>query len=211
MSVIEEIRAEMSRGTPLSSMEAKQLLVKLAPELGHVKERWSAIAIAGARSLRHGPVYQKALTSGTHEEVAELQKEFDRLCVDQDRMKAIYDTLSRIRQEMAIKEASEALPSLQEKLEASIAQAEDTQKALERSFDALQEAYVAVFQARGLALHGGLPAAGAKSDVVRRLIALSPLSQQNRSALAWRPDVHVDNLGVSRDEASDAARLESQA
>jgi len=100
---------------------------------------------------------------------------------------------------MAVKEASEALPALQEKLDGSIKQAEDMQKAMERSFDALQNVYVAGVQARGLAHSGGLPMAGAKPDVVQRLIALSPLSQQNRSALAWRPDVYVDNLGGNRE------------
>ena len=211
MSVIEEIRAEMSRGTPLTSMEAKLLIVKLAPEMARINNRWSEIAVAGPRSSNHGPVYKKALASGTDQELAALQQEFDRLTVDRDRVRSIHDSLHQTRQAMAVKEASEALPGLQEKLEASIEQAEDMQKALERSFDALQEAYVAVVQARGLAHQGGMPKAGAKPDVVRRLIALSPLSQQNRSALAWRPDVHVDNLGVSRDEASDAARLEWQA
>ncbi|MDH2021228.1 hypothetical protein N5J29_00490 [Stenotrophomonas sp. GD03680] len=211
MSVIEEIRAEMSRGAPLTSLEAKQLIVKLAPEMARINTRWSEIAVAGPRSSNHGPVYKRALASGSDEELAALQQEFDRLTVDRDRVRSIHDSLHQTRHAMAVKEASEALPGLQEKLEASIEQAEDTQKALERSFDALQEAYVAVVQARGLAHQGGMPKAGAKPDVVRRLIALSPLSQQNRSALAWRPDVHVDNLGVSRDEASDAARLEWQA
>lgn len=206
MSVIEEIRAQMSRGTPLTSLEAKQLLLKLAPEMASINTRWSEIAVAGPRSSNHGPVYKKALASGTHEEVAELQQEFDRLSIDRDRVRSIHDGLHRIRQEMAIKEASEALPALQEKLDASIKQAEDMQKALERSFDTLQDAYVAVVQARGLAHQGGLPMAGAKPDVVQRLIALSPLSQQNRGALSWRPDVHVDNLGVDREEARAAAQ-----
>ena len=48
--------------------------------------------------------------------------------------------------------------------------------------------------------------AAAKPVVVQRLIALSPLSQQNRSAHAWRPHVHVDNLEVDRGEARDTAR-----
>ncbi|MCU1089838.1 hypothetical protein JAK45_19455 [Stenotrophomonas maltophilia] len=123
----------------------------------------------------------------------------------------IHHSLHKIRQEMAVKEASEALPTLQEKLDTSIKQAEDMQKALERSFDALQDAYVAVVQARGLAHSGGLPMAGAKPDVVQLLIAPSPLSQQNRSALAWRPDIHVDNLGVNREEARASAHAEWQA
>lgn len=206
MSIVEEIRAEMSRGTPLTSMEAKLLIVKLAPEMARINTRWSEIAVAGPRSSNHGPVYKRALTSGTHEEVAALQQEFDRLSIDRDRVRSIHDSLHGIRQEMAIKEASEALPALQEKLDASIKQAEDMQKALERSFDTLQDAYVAVVQARGLAHQGGLPMAGAKPDVVQRLIALSPLSQQNRGALSWRPDVHVDNLGVDREEARAAAQ-----
>lgn len=206
MKTIDEIRSEMSRGTPLTSLEAKQLLLKLLPEMARINTRWSEIAVAGPRSSNHGPVYKKVLANGTHEEVAALQQEFDRLSIDRDRVKSIHDDLHRIRQEMAIKEASEALPALQEKLDASIKQAEDMQKALERSFDELQDAYVAVVQARGLAHQGNLPMAGAKPDVVQRLIALSPLSQQNRGALSWRPDVHVDNLGVDREEARAAAQ-----
>lgn len=206
MTIIEDIRAGMSRGTPLTSKEAAQLLLRLTPEMANINTRWSEIAVAGPRSNNHGPTYKKALASGTHEEVAALQQEFDRLSIDRDRVRSIHDSLHGIRQAMAMKEASEAPPELQEKLEASINQAEDMQKALERSFDALQDAYVAVVQARGLAHSDGLPMAGAKPDVVQRLIALSPLSQQNRSALAWRPDVHVDNLGVNREEAHDAAR-----
>lgn len=205
MTIIEDIRAEMSRGTPLTSKEAAQLLLRLTPEMASINTRWSEIAVAGPRTNNHGPIYKKALASGTHEEVAALQQEFDRLSIDRDRVRSIHDSLHGIRHAMAVKEASEALPALQEKLDASIKQAEDMQKALERSFDALQDAYVAVVQARGLAHQGGLPMAGARPDVVQRLIALSPLSQQNRSALAWRPDIHVDNLGVSREEAHDPA------
>ncbi|MDG9986862.1 hypothetical protein [Stenotrophomonas sp. GD04024] len=205
MSIIEEIRAEMNRGTPLTSTEAKLLLLKLAPEMASINTRWSEIAVAGPRSSNHGPVYKKALASGTHEEVAELQQEFDRLSVDRDRVRSIHDSLHRIRQEMAVKEASEALPGLQEKLEASIARAEERAQELECSLDSVQDAYVEVFQALGLAHSAGLPKTGAKPDVVRRLLALSHRSQRNRGALVGRPDIHIDNLGVDLDEARAAA------
>ncbi|MBK0026400.1 hypothetical protein IAE57_09500 [Stenotrophomonas sp. S48] len=144
---------------------AHRLLLPLGLHLAHV----------------HTPVYQKALASGTHEELAELQKEFDRLSIDLDRVHSTHNSLHETRHPMAVKEASEALPGLQKKLDACFKHAEEMQKRNQRPAEPQPESTFC-----GFACFVPMNAQQSKVDHPR---ASRPTSSSGARRRQYRPDL----------------------
>lgn len=203
MSIIEEIRAAMSRDNPLSSQEVSSMLAQLQPELLRCNARWEEIAIAGPRSANNGPLYRKLLISGSVDEIAKMQQEFDRLSIERDRMRAMYDSLCQLRNLALLREADEGLPDLQQRLVAAIEGAEAKQRDLEASFDAVEQLYLGITHARGQLNAAGItpkPEQSAAAATIARLAALSSLSRGQRTSMYRDAGVHGSNIGIVRTE-----------
>ncbi|UYC12848.1 hypothetical protein [Xanthomonas sp. CFBP 8445] len=201
MSIVEEIRAAMSRDNPLSAQEVSGMLAKLQPELVRCNARWEEIAIAGPRSANNGPLYRKLLISGSVDEIAKMQQEFDRLSIERDRMRAMQNSLSQLRNLALLREADEGLPDLQKLLVAAIEGAEAKQRELEASFDAVEQLYLGIAQARGQLNAAGItprPEQCAAAATIDRLAVLSPLSRGQRTSMHRDASVHSGNIGIVR-------------
>jgi len=219
MSIVEEIRAAMSRDNPLSSQEVSSMLAQLQPELARCNARWEEIAIAGPRSANNGQLYRKLLISGSVDEIAKMQQEFDRLSIERDRIRAMYDSLCQLRSLALLREADEGLPNLQQRLVAAIEDAEAKQRELEASFDAVEQLYLGIAQARGQLNAAGItprPEQSAAAVTIDRLAELSALSRAQRTSMHRDASVHSGNIGIARlasgtENASGARAAEWQA
>ncbi|WP_369942764.1 hypothetical protein [Xanthomonas medicagonis] len=201
MSIVEDIRRAISRDNPLSSQEVSSMLAQLQPELGRYNARWEEIAIAGPRSANNGPLYRKLLISGSVEEIAKMQKEFDQLSIERDRMRAMHDSLCQLRNLALLREADEGLPDLQQRLVAAIEGAEAKQRELETSFDAVEQLYLGIAQARGRLNAAGItprPEQSAAAATIDRLAVLSPLSRGQRTSMHRDAGSHSGNIGIVR-------------
>ncbi|WP_295925356.1 hypothetical protein [uncultured Xanthomonas sp.] len=202
MSIVEKIRAAMSRDNPLSSQEVSSMLAQLQPELIRCNARWEEIAIAGPRSANNGPLYRKLLISGSVDEIAKMQQEFDQLSIERDRMRAMQNSLSQLRNLALLREADEGLPDLQQRLVAAIEGAEAKQQELEASFDAVEQLYLGIAQARGQLNAAGItprPEQSAAAATIDRLALLGPLSRRQRVSMHRDGSVHPGNIGILRD------------
>ncbi|UYK81401.1 hypothetical protein NG829_03540 [Xanthomonas sacchari] len=215
MSIIEKIRAAMSRDNPLSSQEVSSMLTQLQPELIRCNARWQEIAIAGPRSANNGPLYRKLLISGSVDEIAKMQKEFDQLSIERDRMRAMQNSLSQLRNLALLREADEGLPDLQQRLVAAIERAEAKHRELEASFDHVEQLYVGIAQARGQLNAAGItprPEQSAAAATIDRLAVLAPLSRARRTSMHWDPGVHSGNIGsVRAEDASEGVAAKCRA
>ncbi|RYE70945.1 MAG: hypothetical protein EOO80_22595, partial [Oxalobacteraceae bacterium] len=140
MSIIEEVRSALDRSKAVSSAEAMALGTKMHGELAKAIEKRDRIAVAGPRARNHGPAYQQILLSGTNEQIASMQREFDELCIEVDRARALCDSLQQLKAVLLLREADEGLPSLQQELVDAVAAAEECQRALESALDQVEGA-----------------------------------------------------------------------
>lgn len=202
MTIIEEVRNALGGGNPVSSAEAVALHAKMHAELAKAIEKRDRIAIAGPRARNNGPAYKQILLSGTNEQIAAMQREFDETCIEVDRARALCDSLQQLKAVLLLKEADEGLPNLQRELVGAVAAAEECQRALESALDQVEGVYLQITQARSQLNTASITATAEKSaDVttIRRLVALAPFSQRQRVSM-YRGAVHRDNIGHVEDK-----------
>ena len=202
MSIIEEVRSALDRGKAVSSAEAAALHAKMHGELAKAIEKRARIAVAGPRAPNNGPEYRQVLLSGTNEQIAAMQREFDELCIEVDRARALCDSLQQLKAVLLLREADEGLPSLQQELVDAVAAAEECQRALESALDQVEAVYLQISRARGQLNTASIAATAEQSaevKTIRRLVALAPFSQRQRVSM-YRGAVHGDNIGQVEDK-----------
>ncbi|KHS08013.1 hypothetical protein RM61_07250 [Xanthomonas phaseoli pv. phaseoli] len=201
MSIIEEVRGALGGGKAVTSAEAIALHTKMHGELAKAIEKRDRIAIAGPRARNNGPAYQQMLLSGTNEQIAAMQRDFDELCIEVDRARALCDSLQQLKAVLLLKEADEGLPGLQQELVGAVAAAEECQRAFEAALDHVEGLYQQISQARGQLNTASIAATAEQSaevKTIRRLVALAPFSQRQRVSM-YRGAAHGDNIGQVED------------
>ncbi|RFF50184.1 hypothetical protein [Xanthomonas campestris] len=202
MSIIEEVRSALDRGKAVSSAEAVALHAKMHRELAKAIEKRDRIAVAGPRARNNGPAYRQILLSGTNEQIAAMQREFDEMCVEADRARALCDSLQQLKAVVLLKEADEGLPGLQQGLVDAVAVAEECQRAFEAALDQVEGVYHQISQARDQLHRAGITATAERSAevaTIRRLLALAPFSQRQRVSMHRDGGIHRDNIGRVQD------------
>ncbi|OBR70615.1 hypothetical protein A7D35_20350 [Xanthomonas arboricola] len=205
------MRSALDRGKAVSSAEVVALHAKMHGELAKAIEKRARIAVAGPRAPNNGPEYRQVLLSGTNEQIAAMQREFDEMCVEADRARALCDSLQQLKAVVLLKEADEGLPSLQQELVDAVAAAEKCQRALESALDQVEGVYLQISRARGQLNTASIAATAEQSaevKTIRRLVALAPFSQRQRVSM-YRGAAHRDNIGQVED--GQGGELESMA
>ncbi|MBB5676421.1 hypothetical protein [Xanthomonas arboricola] len=201
MSIIEEVRSALSGADAVSSAQAVALHAKMHVELAKAIEKRDRIAIAGPRAPNNGPAYKQILLSGTNEQIAAMQREFDETCIEVDRARALCDSLQQLKAVLLLKEADEGLPILQRELVDAVAAAEECQCALESALDQVEGVYQQISRARTQLNMASITAKteqSAAEATIERLMALAPFSKAGRTSMYWDGSIHRDNIGHVR-------------
>lgn len=182
----------------LTAAECSQLLLQVQGALTELNLEMEPLH-PGDMVRNRGKERQRILLSGTPEDLLDLRDKFDVMQAQLDQLQAQRDELHRRREAAAKQEALNGLPALHDALREKITAAEDAQRALEAAFDAVDAAYMDIYQARNTCSAGGLRgAAGTTPQTIDRLVRLTPFSAKRRHfALSdHNAHLHIDNLGL---------------
>lgn len=193
-----EIAKHLGKRESLSSMQCIALGT----------QAYEAIHELGARIKcihpkdRHGMVGSeraKALTTGTADEVAAINAEYDQLKVQSDQLEAQRDELYRLREVARDREASEGMPGLLVELAGNTAVVEAARDALLDAIGTLDACMTTTMQARVRAVRAGLPAAAGSVELAQRIEALYPLDGLTSLRVVGRHCDPFEELGIHRD------------
>lgn len=185
--LIERSAARLQRDD-LTAAQARAVAVECGEAESLVAQRIAAIAPRNEIRAA-GPERARVLATGSEAELRALDDEHARLTVQAERLIALRDRASALRQALAAREASEALPGQFEALGEALARLEAARKAVAAAEQVAHALRGVIAQGRGTALAGGHPAPVAPVALVRRLIELHP-------AAARHPEHAADQLGV---------------
>lgn len=169
-----EIAEILGDGSVLSSEECRELEREVGKRLNEIVPRIEAIKRGKHPPEGNGLERNRLLVTGTPEQVAEMDRELERLTIERDQLNAQLYELIQLRTVARHREASESIPRLHDELAAALAKAEEARDALQAALQELQAKFDECSLARNLARHANLPAPVAPEAFLGRIDGLRP-------------------------------------